>query len=108
MPAGFWWGLQPYFRGYSCLYTLVVTGATSPSWPQNQLLMAESYAALSEYAAAAHFRRSASVVAPLFARISSMMAAYWAGAVEMTTYLWFLALDRSMLGPPMSMFSMHV
>ena len=56
-------------------------------------------------AAAACFRRNSSRVDPLFARSSARIRAYCWAAVATSTNRWFFAADRTMLGPPMSMFS---
>ena len=37
-----------------------------------------------------------------------MRAAYWLGEEQITTAAWFLAEERSIEGPPISMFSMQV
>ncbi len=52
----------------------------------------------------AHAGREA-VVAPPFARISARMASYSSGFVTTVTAAKFFAAERSMEGPPMSMFS---
>ena len=97
--------------------------------------MAASYLALVAKARAANLRRAARLVhpdtavavaesvvgvvaaaaaipsAPLVAEgaaISAMRVGYCEGEVMMVTYAWFLALERSILGPPISTFSMHI
>mmetsp|Transcript_17178 Transcript_17178/g.39212 ORF Transcript_17178/g.39212 Transcript_17178/m.39212 type:complete len:244 (-) Transcript_17178:94-825(-) len=66
-----------------------------------------SYLADNAKARAAHFLRVAWVVPPLLAAISSRRSPYWSGSVTMVVETWFLAVERIMEGPPMSMFSTH-
>ena len=65
-----------------------------------------SYAPVWVNASAASFLRSSSVVAPSLVRSSLSRASYWAGSVTMATDAWFLAAERTIDGPPISICSM--
>ena len=70
-----------------------------------QALMAASYSAVRWKAARAQACRSSSVQSP---RVSlARKPGYCPGSVSTVTAAWFLAEERSMLGPPMSICSMH-